>query len=409
MVYFPFYLITILTSQYYVNSKTIKNDKKIKLFLHYGLIALYLSQAIALTNHQGYNMEKSDKEVKSISKKHYWQILIIIFLAAMAWTYLFPKHPEINSNSQKTERNFPIMGTFAKTVIYGKPELTEKASTEVREIFTLIEKTCNIFDPKSEIYRLNKTAYTKAFKCSPLLWNVFNSSRRAYDISGGAFDVSARPLMQLWGFYRKRGDSLPTIEEVKKAQNITGLNKVIFDNKNHTVKFTVPGMSIDFGGIAKGIAVQIATKKIKEMGIRHGVVDLGGNMYCLGRPPAPKEFYIIGIRDPLAKNKICAKLSLRNQAVATSGNYERYVTIKGHHYTHIMNPKTGKPVEDMLSVSVLTSNAGDADFLSTAIFIRGVDFAKLICKANPGTGVFIVRRKPKDKSKTETIKVGNVF
>ena len=353
-------------------------------------------------------MKKSDKNIKGISPKHYWQTFFLIVLAVLTWTYFFPKNPEINSNSQKAEHNFPVMGTFARTVIYGKPELTEKASTAVREIFTKIEKTCNIFDPKSEIYRLNKTAYAKAFKCSPLLWNIFNSSRRAYDISGRVFDVSTRPLMQLWGFYRKRGDTLPSAKEVKETQRKIGLNKVIFNNKNHSVRFTVPDMSIDFGGIAKGIAVQVAVKKIKEMGIKHAVIDLGGNMYCLGRPPAPKEFYIIGIRDPLAKNAICAKLALRNRAVATSGNYERYVTIKGQHYTHIMNPKTGKPVKDMLSVSVFTSNAGEADFLSTAIFIRGADFAKLICKANPDIGVVIVRRNPKNKSKTEIVKIGNL-
>jgi len=356
-------------------------------------------------------MEKVNKEInetKNISKQQYWKTLIIIILCSLAWIYLFPKDPNINSNSQKTERKFPVMGTFAHTVIYGNPELTEKASDKVKEIFLLIEKTCNIFDPKSEISRLNKTAHSKAFKCSPLLWNMFNSSRRAYDISGGAFDVSARPLMQLWGFYRKRGDTLPTDKEVKETQKKIGLNKIIFDDKNHTVKFKVPGMSIDFGGIAKGLAVQIATQKINTMGIKHGVIDLGGNMYCLGRPPAPKKYYTIGIRNPLAKNKICGKLSLRNQAVATSGNYERYVKIKGHHYTHIMSPKTGKPVEDMLSVSVITTNAGDADFLSTAVFIRGVDFAKLICQANSDIGVLIVKRNPKDKSKTETIKVGNL-
>jgi thiamine biosynthesis lipoprotein len=300
------------------------------------------------------------------------------------------------------------MGTFAHTVIYGEPELTEKASDKVREVFALIEKTCNIFDPQSEISRLNKTAGKKAFKCSPLLWNIFNSSRRAYDISGGTFDVSARPLMLLWGFYRKRGNTLPSAIEIKEAQNKTGLNKIIFDDKNHTVKFTVPGMSIDFGGIAKGIAVQLATREIYKMGIRNGVIDLGGNMYCLGRPPAPKESYAIGIKDPLAKEKICGKLFLHNQAVATSGNYERYVTIKGHHYTHIMNPRTGKPVEDMLSVSVVTPNAEDADFLSTSVFINGTKFAKALCAANPDTGVFIVRRNPKDKSKTETIKIGNL-
>jgi len=360
-------------------------------------------------------MEKSEnpevqeaQETKSISKKQYWQSLIIIILCAMAWIYLFPKNKDTNSDSRKTERRFPVMGTFAHTVIYGKPELTEKASDKVREIFALIEKTCNIFDPQSEISRLNKTAAGKAFKCSPLLWNIFNSSRHAYAISGGSFDVSARPLMLLWGFYRKRGDTLPNTKEIKEAQSKTGLDKIIFDDKNHTVKFTVPGMSIDFGGIAKGIAVQLATKEIYKIGIRNAVVDLGGNMYCLGRPPASKKFYAIGIKDPLAKNEICGKLSLHNQAVATSGNYERYITIKGHHYTHIMNPRTGRPVEDMLSVSVVTSNAGDADFLSTAVFINGPKFAEALCRANPDTGVFIVRRNPKNKSKTETIKIGKL-
>ncbi len=357
--------------------------------------------------------DSKTNDFKGITKKQYWQTLIIVLICALAWTYFFPGRAgdssEINSNPYKTKRKFVVMGTFAETVIYGERESGEKASDAVREIFSLIDKTCNIFDPESEISRLNATAYAKAFKCSPLLWNMFNSSRRAYDISGGVFDVSARPLMLLWGFYRKRGDTLPDAAEIHQAKSKVGLNKVIFDNKNHTVKFTVPDMSIDFGGIAKGIAVQIAVRKIKALGIKHGVINLGGNMYCLGRPPAPKEFYIIGVRDPLAKNKVCAVLSLRNQAVATSGNYERYVTIKGRHYTHIMNPKTGKPVEDMLSVTVVTSNAANADILSTAVFIRGVDFAKLICKANPDTGILIIKRNPGDKSKAEIIKIGKLL
>ena len=343
-------------------------------------------------------------EFKGISKKQYWMTLVIILLCALVWSYLNPG----GSGPQSTERKFVIMGTFARTVIYGKPALTEKASNTVREVFIRIEKTCNIFDPESEISRLNATACTKAFKCSPLLWAMFKSSRRAYDISGGTFDVSARPLMLLWGFYRKRGDTLPTTQEIRDAESKVGLNKAVFDDKNHTVKFTVPGMSIDFGGIAKGIAVQIAAEEIKSLGVKQGVIDLGGNMYCLGSPPAPKEFYVIGIRNPLEKNKACAKLLLCDQAVATSGNYERYRTIKGHHYTHIMNPKTGKPVEDMLSVTVVTPKAGDADVISTSVFINGVGFAKQICREKPDTGIFIIRRNPKDKSRTEVIKIGNL-
>jgi thiamine biosynthesis lipoprotein len=340
------------------------------------------------------------------SKKRYWKALAIIVICAAACTYIFSSNTA--PDSSKTERRFLVMGTFARTVIYGEPELAAKASDAVRDIFLEVQKTCNIFDSKSELSRLNANAYEKPFKCSPLLWNMFSAARRAYKISGGSFDVSARPLMLVWGFYRKRGDSLPSQAEIDKAKAKVGLNKITFDDKNHTVKFSQAGMSIDMGGIAKGVAVQMATEKIDSLGIKHGVIDLGGNMYCFGLPPYPRKFYIIGVRDPLAENRICARLAMNNQAVATSGNYERYVTINGHHYTHIMNPVTGMPVEDMLSATVVCTDAGKADFLSTSVFINGPLFAERICKCDPDTGIFIVRRKPDDKSRTETLKFGNL-
>ena len=354
--------------------------------------------------------------------KHIIVILIVVVFTALAW-YLFSSQDNRKSgncpaellakytsghNLPKTERKFPVMGTFAQVTVYADPKLAEDAIKTVREVFTAFEERCNIFNPESEISRLNATADKKAFKCSPLVWNLLNSSRRAYVLSRGAFDVTARPLMQLWGFYRKRGDSLPTKEEIKSTLTKTGLDKVVFDDKNHTVKFKVSGMSIDFGGIAKGVAVQVAAKKISVMGIKNAVINLAGNMYCLGRPPAPREFYSIGVRNPLAKNKIFAQIPLRNQAVATSGNYERYVTIKGHHYTHIMNPKTGKPVEDMLSATIVCPDAGDADFLSTSVFINGPEYAEKICKANPQIKIIIVRRKPKNKSEVEILNFGKI-
>ncbi|MFA6717119.1 MAG: FAD:protein FMN transferase [Victivallaceae bacterium] len=341
---------------------------------------------------------------KIISKKQYRITLAIIFFCAVVLTYFLPS----KSNTAKTEQKFPVMGTFAHTVIYGAPELAAEAADTVRDVFFEVEKTCNIFDPESELSRLNASASAQPFKCSPLLWNMFKAARRAYDISGGAFDVSARPLMLLWGFYRKRGDTLPAQSEIDKARSGIGLNKVIFDDKNRTVKFSQPGMSIDMGGIAKGAAVQLAAEKISSLGIRNGVIDLGGNMYCFGNPSRSGKYHIIGIRDPLAHNRVCARLAMRDQAVATSGNYERYVNIKGRHYTHIMNPKTGIPVEDMLSVTVICKDAGKADFLSTSVFINGPAFAKRICKTNPDTGIFIVRRRPDDKSRTETMKYGNL-
>jgi thiamine biosynthesis lipoprotein len=337
-------------------------------------------------------------------------LFIFVFMVVVWNIQNSPKssHIEVNSNLNKDTNKFFVMGTVAETVIYAEPELAKKASLEVKEVFKQIERKCNIFNPESEVSRLNATAFKKSFKCSPLLWNLFNSSRHAYDISGGAFDVTARPLMQLWGFYRKRDNSIPKPEEINTVKAKVGLNKIKFDEKNHTVKFTVDGMSVDFGGIAKGIAVQIAVQKIEEMGIKHAVINLGGNMYCLGSPPAPKNFYVIGIKNPLAKDQICATMNLSNQATATSGNYERYVTMNGHHYTHIINPKTGMPIEDMLSVTVVSDNAGVADVLSTTIFINGVKFAESLCEKNPELGVFIIMRDPADNSKVKTFKFGQI-
>jgi thiamine biosynthesis lipoprotein len=364
----------------------------------------------------------TDKKKTDGINKYTIVILIIIVFTALAWflffsgkdnapadcpAELFTKYTS-GHKLPKTESKFPIMGTFAQVTVYAEPEQAKKAIKTVREVFAVFEDKCNIFNPESEISRLNATAGKKAFKCSPLIWNMLNSSRRAYVLSRGAFDITARPLMQLWGFYRKRGNSLPAAEEIKSTLDKTGMDKVIFDDKGHTVKFKVAGMSIDLGGIAKGIAVQVAARKIHAMGIRNAVVNLGGNMYCLGSPPAPREFYSIGVRNPLEKNKICARLPLRNQAVATSGNYERYVTVNGRHYTHIMNPKTGKPVENMLSTTIVCPDAGDADFLSTAVFINGAEYAKNICKANPQIKIIIIRRKPENKSETETLYFGEI-
>ena len=358
------------------------------------------------------NTHATEGAKKSFSSKHYFALIILILAVALSWSFMRPgsnsdAKDKIN-NFPKTEKQFVVMGTFARIVIFAEPELAAQACKTVKDVFKRIETACNIFNPDSEVSKLNSTAYDKPFKCSPLLWNMFNSSRLAYDVSEGQFDVTARPLMLLWGFYRKRGETIPRHKEILDAKAKVGLDKVIFDEKNHTVKFKIKGMSVDFGGLAKGIAVQVAVRRIKALGVKHGVIDLGGNMYCLGYPPAPRKAYSIGIRNPLKPKEICAKVKLSNEAVATSGNYERYVTIKGHHYTHIMNPKTGKPVENMLSVTVVNPDAGYADMLSTAVFINGVEYAKRVFNHAPRTGIYIIKRRDDDKSKIEMIRLGRI-
>lgn len=341
-----------------------------------------------------------------LSKKQTAICLVIVAIIGIVWMMIVP-HSKTNNSKIMVERMFPVMGTIAQYKLYGDKKLVEQGAEQIRDIFFEVEKVCNIFKPNSEISRLNNSAATKPFKCSPLLWDVLMQSKQAYNISGGAFDITARPLMDLWGFYRKRGKSLPSATELTKALKNIGMNKVIFDKSNHTVKFTQSGVNFDLGGIAKGFAVDQAVAAVKKLGIKSGIINLAGNMYCFPVPFPRRKNYRIGIKDPKHKEQLCGYVDLLNSSLATSGNYERYVTINGKRYAHIMDVRTGKPVTKMLSVTVITPSACVADYLSTSIFINGKSFAKQVCKKIPRTQVLIIREN--DAGNLEKIKFGTLW
>ncbi len=340
-----------------------------------------------------------------------WKFLIppAIMTAALIVVYMNgPKPVESKTEAKKATRNYPIMGTMASVTLYGPYELTEKAADTVYDVFKEVETTCNIFNPQSELARLNKEAFEHPFKCSPLLWDALQGGRKAWKMSNGAFDITARPLMVLWGFYRKQ-KKLPSAEEINKALSVVGLDKVEFNDKNRTVKFKVKGMSFDLGGIAKGFAVDRAVNAVKKLGVKRGIINLAGNMYCFPEPPPGRDFYLIGIRNPVCKAEECGIIEIKDISIATSGNYERYVVIDGKRYTHIMNVKTGQPVTGMLSVSVVTPLAETADALSTSIFINGEEFARKICSELPRTSALIIRESNQPGKKFDIIKIGEIW
>ncbi len=288
--------------------------------------------------------------------------------------------------------SFSIMGTVANFTFYGAPADTQRAIQAGMAEFNRVNRLCSIFDPESELSRLNDGAFAEPFACSGELWRLLKEARKAWAFSGGAFDISAKPLMDLWGFYRKRGDSLPLEEEIAEASKRVGLDKVIFDDEKRTVHFTVPGMSFDLGGIAKGYAVDQAAKAVIALGIRRGVVDLGGNLRLLPEAPPHQEYYRIGVRGP--DRSIRQVLRLQGGiSLSTSGDYERYVEINGIRYGHIMDPATGMPVPGGVSVTVLASNAMEADWLSTSVFIRGEEIAEKARKQLRAEVLFVKAEK----------------
>jgi len=303
---------------------------------------------------------------------------------------------------------YPVMGTTAEIKLYGNPESAKSAADAIRDEFSAVEKACNRFDDDSELSKLNDSAAAEPFRCGDLLWEVLIESKRFYEMTDGSFDVTVTPLMELWGFYRKR-NSLPSADEISEAKKHVGLDKVIFDTVKHTLKFSDPGIKMDLGGIAKGYAVDRAASAAVEKGISCGTINLGGNIRCLRNPPPGKTKYTVGIRDPFNKDVVSGTIQVADTSIATSGNYEKYVTVGGVKYTHIMDPGTGSPVHGMIAVTVVTPKGVDSDALSTSVFIKGEDFARKACSRIKGTSILIIRENPANPSKPDMIKTGGVW
>ena len=283
---------------------------------------------------------------------------------------------------------FPVMGTIASYSLYGTDEKqlldAEKA---IKAEFEKVVKLANLYDPASELSRLNANASKQHFKCSQELWFLLKRAGTAWSESDRQFDITVKPLMELWGFYRKKGkDSLPSNAEIKNTLTRVGFEKLRFNDAEKSVSFSIDGMKLDLGGIAKGYAVDRAAAAVIRCGITSGVIDLGGNLYLLPQPPEGKKFYSVAMRDPANPAGILPqKLELPGStAVATSGDYERFVIINGKRFGHIISPVTGRPGVAR-TVTVTTSSALDSDIFSTSVYLGGASVADKISKLYPGT------------------------
>lgn len=341
-------------------------------------------------------------------------IVIVAFLAARVFAPT--REPATGDDSgesygdgqTRVERQYPVMGTWASVTLYGPTADAGFAADQVYAAFKIVEKTCNRFDPTSELSKLNATAGKAPFQCGELLWDLLMASKTFYEISDGAFDVTITPLMKLWGFYRKQS-RLPSKAEVQKALANVGFDKIEFNAAKKTVFFKNPNLQIDLGGIAKGYAVDYAYKAVQSYNIERGLINLGGNLRCFPEPPPGKEFYAIGVRDPFVKGEVFGAFHAVDAAVATSGNYEKYVVIDGKRYTHIMNPKTGMPVIGSVAVTVTAPSATWCDALSTTFFIQGPGFARSFRRDHANVQALFFVEKPDQPKSADIIKMGPIW
>ncbi|MFO7534812.1 MAG: FAD:protein FMN transferase [Kiritimatiellia bacterium] len=291
--------------------------------------------------------------------------------------------------------SFMGMGTLGSLVVppadaARAPEMLAQASTLVGEL----ENKLSLFKPESDLSRLHAQA-GEAVEVSPDTLAVVTMSLQASRNTGGAFDLTVGPLMTLWGF---RGSNaahrVPTEAERRAVMESVGYEHVSVSGR--TVRLDGPGIRLDAGGIGKGYAVDRCWEALKRSGHGRFLMNLGGNMRAAGRPAGNRP-WTVGVRHPFQADAILGKMRLEDgMAVATSGHYERFVTLDGVRYAHIMDPRTGLPVRGMAGVTVVASTAAEADVLSTALFILGPEMgmALLAQMGSRAEALFVPDRQP---------------
>ena len=230
-----------------------------------------------------------------------------------------------------------------------------------------VEDLLSAYREESDISRIHASAGGSRVHVDGETIRVLNEAKRVGALSGGAFDITIGPLLGLWGFgsgsYRVPGE-----DEVEAVlSGLAGSDGIEIDGAAGTVRLAKPGMGVDLGGIAKGYGVDRAARALRENGVGSGIVNVGGDLFCLGEAPSR-----IGIRHPREAGVLVARLTVANAAVATSGDYENYFEAGGRRYCHIFDARTGRPAEtDIASVTVVAESCMLADAVATAVFVLG--------------------------------------
>lgn len=245
--------------------------------------------------------------------------------------------------------------------------VVESAIFEIRKI----EQLLTTFNQSSQTSEINAHAGIKPVKIDKEVFNLIYRSIRISELTQGAFDITYGSIdKRLWNFDNTM-TSLPDKETAKKMVRLINYKNIVLDKKAETVFLKEKGMRIGFGGIGKGYAADRARLILEQNGVAGGVVNAAGDLTTWGTQPNGKP-WTVGIADPNAAQHPFSYADISNMAVATSGNYEKYVTIDGKKYSHTIDPKTGLPVSGIKSVTIICSNAELADALATPVTVMGI-------------------------------------
>ncbi len=318
---------------------------------------------------------------------------ILTLIVALSWI-AHVRSPKKHLVSSPT---LMVLGTFAHIYVECSDESAGRTAIErAKDAIARVDSLMSVYREDSELSRVNRLAATEPQLVSAETFMVIQESLRYSELSGGAFDITVAPLLAVWKTAATE-NHLPDEKAVAEARANVGYEHIQLHPQpdgSGKVSFDKPGIRLVANALAKGYAVDAALAALKGDNISAGLVDIGGEVACFGK------IWKIGIQDPFADD-IDDQLStnprwtiyLRDGAVATSGNYRRFVEIEGRHCSHIADPRTGQPAESLPSVTIIAPTCLDADAIATAVSVLGPDQGLNLVESLPRTEAFLVLDK----------------
>jgi thiamine biosynthesis lipoprotein len=339
-----------------------------------------------------YNVVKDSMEVFDMGRKIPQILLLVLILSAVVLFFRLTVEPPRPVQADGGYRQ--VMGTIAHIVAVAPDE--KRANISIESAFTMlavVEKLMSDYDPASQLSVVNEGAYESQVKVSGPLFEVLAAAVEYSKKTDGAFDVTIGPVVDAW---RKAAgeERKPTDEELAAAKERVGYEKLLLDAENRTVKFAVEGMRLDLGGIAKGYAIDRAVKSMRASGAVGGMVDVGGDIRCFGKRKDNAQQWLVGLQNPEVEGDLLLKLRLNDTAVATSGDYRRFVLIDGQRYSHIFDPARSTSAQNLTSVTIIAPTAMQADILATAVSVMGEEKGLKLIESTPNTEAIIIPTDP---------------
>lgn len=264
---------------------------------------------------------------------------------------------------------------FEVIVPWGTPQAAD-AAAEALDLIDRLEAQLSVFRCTSEISRLNRTAAHAPVPLEPRLYQLLIQARQIHSETDGAFDITTGPLIRAWGFHNRAGQ-IPDDAALEAARANVGMNLLAFDDERRSVRFARSGVEINLGSIGKGYALDGAAKVLA--GRLESALLQGGASSILAMGDEP---WTVGVRHPSQARRL-ARVHLRDRALAITGSSQQHFVTGGRTYGHVLDPRTGQPAHGMALAAAIAPTAAEADALSTALYVLGVDGTQRYCERHP--------------------------